>query len=156
MKKTFVKEEQKKACSGAEPSRREFYSRMEDLIGDTPKVSGLGDGFTGEDFVNPEVVSLAEDENSAAAEDDGGLPAAGEGDTRVPGVNGTGDGVDEDALPGPAIGQAVRGQRVKKRRAATALEGLGTSLERGVGTFTKAFERIELRRMELEEKRLEV
>ncbi|MCO5551113.1 hypothetical protein L7F22_004610 [Adiantum nelumboides] len=107
---------------------------------------------------SPSVVSSApEDEDMAAiAQGEGGLPTTGEGDARMPGVNGTGDGVDEDAMPGSAIGQAVRGQRVKKRRAATALEGLETSLERGVGTFVKAFERVELRRMELEEKRLEV
>ncbi|MCO5597745.1 hypothetical protein L7F22_051826 [Adiantum nelumboides] len=129
---------------------------MEDLIGGTPKVSWLGDGFIGEDFVNPEVVSLAEDEDmAAAAEGEGGLPEAGEGDVGVSGVNGTGDGVDEDTVRGLAIGQAVRGQRVKKRRAAIALEGLEASLERGVGTFAKAFERVELC-MELEEKRLEV
>ncbi|MCO5592131.1 hypothetical protein L7F22_046126 [Adiantum nelumboides] len=117
---------------------------------------GLGDGFTGEDFVNLEVVSLAEDEDMATTEGEGGLPKAGEGDVGVLGVNGTRDGVDEDTVPGLAIGQTVRGQRVKKPRVATALEGLGASLEHGVGTFAKAFERVELRRMELEEKRLEV
>ncbi|MCO5599371.1 hypothetical protein L7F22_053473 [Adiantum nelumboides] len=83
MKNTFIKEKQKEACSGVEPSHWEFYSRMEDLIGGTPKVSGLGDGFTGEDFVNLEVVSLAEDEDMAATEGEGGLPEAGERDVGV-------------------------------------------------------------------------
>ncbi|MCO5546788.1 hypothetical protein L7F22_000224 [Adiantum nelumboides] len=76
MKKTFVKENQKEACFGAKPSRWEFYSRMDDLIGDTPKVSGLGDAFTWEDFVNPEVVSLGEDEDMAAVKGRGGVPVA--------------------------------------------------------------------------------
>ncbi|MCO5606620.1 hypothetical protein L7F22_060808 [Adiantum nelumboides] len=67
IKKTFIKENQKEASSGAEPSRWEFYSLMEELIGDTPKVSRIGDGFTGEDFVNPKVVSLVEDENMLKA-----------------------------------------------------------------------------------------
>ncbi|MCO5550828.1 hypothetical protein L7F22_004321 [Adiantum nelumboides] len=75
MKKTFIREKQKEACSGAESSRWEFYSRMEDLIGGTPKVSGLGDGFIGEYFVTPKVISLAEDEDMAAAEGEGGYGA---------------------------------------------------------------------------------
>ncbi|MCO5548530.1 hypothetical protein L7F22_001990 [Adiantum nelumboides] len=83
MQKTFIKEKQKEVCSSAEPFCWEFYSQMEDLIGGTPKVSGLGDGFTGEDFVNLEVVSLAEDEDMAAAEGEGGLPEVGEGDVGV-------------------------------------------------------------------------
>ncbi|MCO5554867.1 hypothetical protein L7F22_008404 [Adiantum nelumboides] len=155
MKKTFVKEKQKEACSSAEPSRWEFYSRMEDLIGGTPKGSGLGDGFTGEDFVNPKFVSLAKDEDMAAIEGEGNVPIAKEVDVEVPRV-GTGDGVDKDTVPNPTIDSIVRGQRFKKHRAATALEGLGVSLEQGVGKFPKAFERIELRCMEWEEKRLEV
>ncbi|MCO5569162.1 hypothetical protein L7F22_022872 [Adiantum nelumboides] len=99
MKKTFIKEKQKEACFGAEPSLWEFYSQMEDLIGGTPKVSRLGDGFIGEYFVNLEVISLAEDEDMAAAEGKGGLLEAREGDVGVPGVIGIGDGVDEDTMP---------------------------------------------------------
>ncbi|MCO5554683.1 hypothetical protein L7F22_008216 [Adiantum nelumboides] len=63
MKKTFMKEKQKESAFGAEPSRWEYFSCREDLLGSTPKVSGLADGFTGDDFVNREVVSLAEDED---------------------------------------------------------------------------------------------
>ncbi|MCO5570641.1 hypothetical protein L7F22_024368 [Adiantum nelumboides] len=40
MKRTFIKEKQKEEKSGAEPSWWEFFSRMADLIGGTPKVRG--------------------------------------------------------------------------------------------------------------------
>ncbi|MCO5569449.1 hypothetical protein L7F22_023161, partial [Adiantum nelumboides] len=81
--KDIHKRKANQACSGAESSCWEFYSQMEDLIGGTPKVNGLGDGFIGEDFVNPEVISLVEDEDMAAVEGEGGLPKAREGDVGV-------------------------------------------------------------------------
>ncbi|MCO5554684.1 hypothetical protein L7F22_008217 [Adiantum nelumboides] len=158
-----MKEKQKESASGSEPSRWEYFSRMEDLLGSTPKVSGLVDGFTGDDFVNPELVSLAEDEDIGTEDNDAGVGVHGEPDTHVHGSgsvagsinNNIGDTHDEDAIPGPSIGQSIRGQKVKKRRAAIAIEGLGGSIERGCGIFAKTLERIELRRLELEEKRLD-
>ncbi|MCO5568090.1 hypothetical protein L7F22_021786 [Adiantum nelumboides] len=69
MKRTFIKEKHKEEKSGAEPSWREFFSRMADIIGGTPKVRGLQDGFNGEQFVAPDVVSLAEEEEGAPAKD---------------------------------------------------------------------------------------
>ncbi|MCO5583919.1 hypothetical protein L7F22_037836 [Adiantum nelumboides] len=85
MKKMYMKEKQKESSSGAEPSRWDFYSRMEDLLGGTPKVSGLNDGFRGEEFVIPEVVSLAEDEDMVAsvADEEGGLPYGEEDEASI-------------------------------------------------------------------------
>ncbi|MCO5575402.1 hypothetical protein L7F22_029203 [Adiantum nelumboides] len=151
----FMKEKQKESSFRVEPSRWEFYSRMGDLLGGTPKVSGLNDGLTGEEFVIPEVMSLAEDEDMVAGVDDeeGGLPQGEEDEASILGGVPTNDStpsnvptttINKDGVPGPVIGQSVRGQRVKKQKMASALEGLGASMERGVCTFTKAFERVEI------------
>ncbi|MCO5572293.1 hypothetical protein L7F22_026046 [Adiantum nelumboides] len=164
MKKSFMKEKQKESATGAEPSRWEYFARMEDLLGGTPKVSGLNDDFTGEQFVNPDVVSLAEDEDMCARDDEGGAAMGEEEEVNVQGSAtidnstnmGPADTNDEEVVPSPSIGQAVQGQRVKKQKTMAALKGLGGSIERGCGVFAKTLERVEIRRLELEEKRLDV
>ncbi|MCO5612972.1 hypothetical protein L7F22_067245 [Adiantum nelumboides] len=151
MKKTFMKEKKKEPNSCAEPFRWEYFNRMEDLLGGTPKVSGLADGFNG---INLDGVSLVEDEDMGGEENDGGVVMGGE-EENAGNVTGNafvsdstnasiGDVGDEDVLPGPSIGQTARGQKVRKRKTAAALTGLGESIERGCSAFTKTLERVEL------------
>ncbi|MCO5557340.1 hypothetical protein L7F22_010903 [Adiantum nelumboides] len=167
MKKTFMNEKQKESNSGAEPPCWEYFNRMEDLLGGTSKMSGLADGFNGEDFINPYGVSLAEDEDMGGGENDGGVATTSGEEENARNVTenafvsdstnaSTGDVGDEDVLPDPCIGQAVRGQKVRKRKIVAALDGLGLSIERGYSAFAKTLERVELQCLELEKKRLDM
>ncbi|MCO5591949.1 hypothetical protein L7F22_045942 [Adiantum nelumboides] len=65
MKKTFMKEKQKELALRAEPSRWEYFLHMEDLLGSTPKVSGLANSFTSDEFVNSDVMSLVDEDIGA-------------------------------------------------------------------------------------------
>ncbi|MCO5609664.1 hypothetical protein L7F22_063894 [Adiantum nelumboides] len=152
MKRTFIKEKQKKEKSGAEFSQWKFFSRMADLIGGTPKVRGLQDGFNGEQFVAPDVVSLAEEEEGAPAEV---IEAVDETAPQVPfSVSDSSKVVD--GTQGPPISGTVRGQKCKKRKREMVLDGLGVAMKESVATFARAFESAEIRHMELEEKRMQV
>jgi len=142
LKRTFKKEKQMENNTGGKPSTWNFYNDMERIIGKTPKVIGLMEGFNGKKWVNLNTSTTEKEteEMGKSHEEDVSMNIE--------------DIEEENAHKKTQLNKkGIECKRIKRRRKSN--EELGEKMEKSIMHFTETMKEIEQGRLQLEHAKME-